>query len=240
MQTGKKNVIWRMIMKKLMFFMQILLLSIVFSSTALAANEDHNPIEGYEEEISEYATSYRYEDTDGTKDIIYVPNNDMTSQKEFYELLMDKVIERENLTTTRSAGTYSISDKDSLTHNGEELYSKFSSTIEWDYIQSSKVSGSSRAAWLGGNPLLADSIKLTDKITFTGLVVSVSASGSNWSTSIQTATWSATENSAWEIDHVYSNITCVGDDLYIKQITTGDFEFGTTHYTTTAIASKLL
>lgn len=120
------------------------------------------------------------------------------------------------------------------------MYSEFNSAIDWDYIRSSQISGNSRARWYGYNPYNADKITLTDKITFAGIVVSVSASGPNWSTTTQSASWTASENNNWMIDHIYSRVSCVGYDVYIKQVSTGDFKFGTTYYTTSATDSQWL
>lgn len=172
-----------------------------------------------------------------SNDTIYTPSDSVTDKIAYGEQ-MDLIIAQEKGPSKR--GTYSISDQDTLTHNGKSLYSKFDSEIDWDYIESSKVSGSSRAAWIGTNPMDADRITLTDKISFGGIVIGVSTDGANWSTTMTSASWSESLDDEWEIDHVYSDINCTGYDLYVKQVTTGDFKFGTKYYTTSATDSKFL
>lgn len=216
------------------FFSLCLLAILCLSTTSIVASAAENKA------VPKYTVVEEFIGKSGIIDAMYVPQKDDTIDKEAYGRAMDKLLNRNTTVGAKVGGTYNISDKDSLTHNGYELYSKFSSTIEWDLIQSSKVSGSSRASWTGINPFNADKITLTDKITFAGIVVSVSASGPNWSTTMQSATWTASQDNQWQIDHIYSDITCVGYDIYIKQVTTGDFKFGTTYYTTSAIDSQWL
>lgn len=173
-----------------------------------------------------------------SSDTIYIPSDDVTDKVRYGEEL-DLIIAQERGPSKRG-GVYNISDKDTLTHNGSSLYSKFASEIDWDYIESSKVSGSSRAAWLGSNPMDADRITLSDKISFGGIVIGVSTSGADWSTTMTSASWSASLDDEWQIDHTYSDISCTGYDLYVKQVSTGDFKFGTKYYTTSATDSKFL
>jgi len=173
-------------------------------------------------------------------DKLYVPAEGVTDKESYFEMIDEMNLASTSGQASRTSGYYYISDQNSAYRNGSEMYSKFSSTIDWDYIESSKVSGTSRAAWLGANPVNCTNITLTDKITFAGLVVSVNASGGNWSTSLQSATWSATQANVWSLDHSYNNVTCIGLDLYIKQSTIGDFQFGTQYYTTTASDSQFL
>lgn len=180
---------------------------------------------------------YQVVDDSGIVDALLVSGDIPTMGKEAYCATLDDMLSK-NTPTTRNS--YTISDRDTLQHNNYNLYSEFDSTVEWDLIHSSSVSGNSQAAWLGTTPGTADKITLTDKFTFTGVVLSVSASGPNWSSSMQSATWSASETDKWVMSHIYSNISCVGYDIYLKQVSTGDFKFGGTYYTTSATDSLFL
>jgi len=67
--------------------------------------------------------------------------------------------------------------------------------------------GKSYADWLGFTPFNARSITLTDKISTTGVAVSVSVpSGVGFSVSGSTVSLTSTVSNNWEINHSYSGI----------------------------------
>ncbi|MCK4259483.1 MAG: hypothetical protein KAX49_10930 [Halanaerobiales bacterium] len=142
----------------------------------------------------------------------------------------------EEFPITIYAGTYNLSDTNSMTYSDGTLYSEFDVTLDDNFFGSS-VTGDSRAAWTGLDPYNCDSIRLTDTIKLTGISVSINV-GSSWGVTggitSKTATWSKEYSDEFSIDHTFQDITFDGVDLYYRQTATGDFSFGTDNFTTTA------
>lgn len=123
------------------------------------------------------------------------------------------------------------------TANGTASFESAIYPVTWG---ASDIDGDSYARYSGIYGHNPDSISLTDKFSFVGINVSVSASGPNWSTTGDTAIWSKTMTGTNYLSHVYSGVTCVGNDLYIKQQTTADFTLGSNSYTIVASDSQFL
>ncbi|MBN4051115.1 MAG: hypothetical protein COA82_12400 [Alkaliphilus sp.] len=160
--------------------------------------------------------------------------------REFNEKMYSENITDAHSTMGILAGTYNISDFESKHISTAAMSSKFDSTIYWDFIKSSEISGRSQATFSGMYGYEPDKISLTDKFSFVGIVVGIDVSGPNWSTTMQSATWSREETGYSSLIHIYEDITCVGYDIYIKQTTTAYFEIGATGYTVTASDSQWL
>ncbi|ARU60954.1 hypothetical protein CBW65_07545 [Tumebacillus avium] len=203
----------------------ILGLSLVFSGSALAANPQ---VTGIENDTSVNILS------NTPDDLSFSPGKSVKNKEKYLESVEKYWKKSPQTIGTEALVQPVLSDQDDLTHNGSNMYSKFTSNVNNGWTNVS-VSGSSRAAWVGSNPFNADSITLADKITYSGVNVTISVPGSSsWSISAFTASWSAKVSNDWDIDHTYSNINSTGYDVYIKQTTTGDFKFGSSFYTTTA------
>ncbi|MDF2885434.1 MAG: hypothetical protein K0R54_6008 [Clostridiaceae bacterium] len=184
-------------------------------------------------------------------DRVYIASDDIVDVDAYIEEL-DIYIEelsRQDLQKNSSSSMaiaattpYTIGDSstETIANNTATGTASFDSTIYWDYIESSEIDGDSYARYSGIYGHYPDSISLTDKFSFVGVVVSVSADGPNWSTSGDTAIWSRTMTGTNVLNHYYSGVTCVGYDLYIKQQTTAEFEVGSNAYTIIASDSQFL
>ncbi|SHK16642.1 hypothetical protein [Paramaledivibacter caminithermalis] len=126
--------------------------------------------------------------------------------------------------------THEISDFAIKYTDDLDMSTKFKYTITNDLVSTSEISGYSRASSSGIYGYKPDTISLTDQFTFVGVSVSVDAGGPGWSTSGESAVWSKQKADVASLTHYYEGVTCTGYDLYIKQITTGEFEVGTRTY----------
>lgn len=165
-------------------------------------------------------------------DYIIIPNDTITDKESYLSNLSDSL----SYQPKSRAGTYSLSATDKAYYNNSYMYSKFSSTLQ-DNFSGSKVNGSSRVAWVGTSPHNCTTIALIDTIKLTGVSPNISV-GDGWSISggltSETAVWEKELSNQWAIDHSYSNLTFDGVDLYYRQTATGEFQFGTKFFTTTA------
>lgn len=104
--------------------------------------------------------------------------------------------------------------------------------------------GSSRTAWLGGNPFNADTVWLTDAITVRGLNITVNIGHGGWSVTgsslERTITWTGSVNNNWWIRHEYHGITFHGTGVWAGHNSTGRFKFGNSYYTIGASDSTWL
>lgn len=127
--------------------------------------------------------------------------------------------------------------------SSSSIDSEFDDNLTYNLCCHGSVDGDSHTHWWGTTPYNADRVKLSDKLTFKGVSVSIGA-GSGWSISggstSKTATWTGTVYNNWRIDHYYYGITFDGYDLWASHDATGDYKFGTSFYTINAYDSTWL
>lgn len=180
-------------------------------------------------------------------DTVYIASDDVVDVEQFVKelnLYIEELSVQEiNTNSTRAIESYYYigdTNSKSIVNGTATGRAGFDSTVDWDYIKSSIIDGSSYGSYSGIYGHNPDAISLSDKFSFVGVVVSVSASGPNWSTSGDTITWHKRMTGTNAMTHYYSGITCVGYDLYIKQQTTAEFEVGSSTYTIVASDSVFL
>ncbi|WP_213484683.1 hypothetical protein [Thermobacillus xylanilyticus] len=216
-------------MKKLISFaFSLVLLVTIFDATVFAQDQ------GIKTENTD-----RIYIVNSEHDKAFIPAAHVTNKEKFLESLRQN-----NNAALRPMCCFDfqkeLSGRDETRHNGKLLLAHFDSVISFDQT-SAEVSGFSRVAWFGDDPINADKITLTDKFSFRGLSISITTPGGvNWSTSGSTATWQESLNNNWLIEHDYSKIGVSGFELHFEQSTTGDFKFGSRFYTLTARDSTFL
>ncbi|HEY8343214.1 MAG TPA: hypothetical protein VIK75_09545 [Calditerricola sp.] len=124
------------------------------------------------------------------------------------------------------------------------ISSYYNDTLDYNLCCRGSVTGDSHTRWYGLNPYNADTVSLADTFTFRGVSVSLSAGSGGWSisggASEKKATWKASLNNNWRIDHYYSGLTFNGFELWASHDATGEFKFGYTWYTINAYDSTWL
>ena len=152
----------------------------------------------------------------------------------------EEIIALETMQIRPCAGTYHLSSSESDYYKNQEMYSSFYADLEDNFI-GSKMSGQSKAVWLGNNPFNADKISLSTEIKLTGIAISVSVGNdgfevSGGSTSKTLNMFDSIEDN-WRLYQNYSNVTFDGIDLYYRHSAIGKFEFGYEIYYLTATDS---
>ncbi|SHK58910.1 hypothetical protein [Paramaledivibacter caminithermalis] len=173
------------------------------------------------------------------KDRVITSSNKVTDKIKF-EAEVNEFLGQEVMSL---ATTINLKDSDRYDYNGSYCQSEFDSDVTYSVITDLRVNGTSKAKWMGSNPVNCDNIKLEDSFTITGVAVSITL-GSDWSVTggltSKTGTWSKDYDDEWIITHNYSNLDFNGYELYIKQKARGYYTFGTTTHDTSAVDSTLL
>lgn len=114
---------------------------------------------------------------------------------------------------------------------------KFSTYADWGStpITTAVLHGTSSAKWLGGSPLNASSVKLSDKYWSTGVGLTVSYPGGSAGITDSTVIITTTANNTWQNLHSVTNLKFNGLLFTVNEEATGTFKYGS--YTSTVYAS---
>lgn len=126
----------------------------------------------------------------------------------------------------------------------DEINVNFEDTLDYNLCCTGFITGDSWTGWYGGDPWYADTVRLTDKWTFRGVNLSVSASGKSWSVTgnlaQRVATWSEDIDDNWWLGHDYDEVVFDGFDVWVSHTAIGEFKFGSQWYEVQAYDSSWL
>jgi hypothetical protein len=169
--------------------------------------------------------------------IVYVPGANAGNKADFLKSV--STLNKSGNMLPQSLSPWYASGFNSEPYSNGTLESSFNDTVTASKA-TFKVVGNSYAEWAGTSPFDANEIVLSDAYTFTGINVSVSASGPGLSVSGNTVNWSATQPNTWYLGHSYNGIQATGADVDYSHSASSSFLFGTQWYQVVASGSAVL